>query len=138
MIKTILLLMLAAASAMAEGPGAQRKLFWRTYKKAFLQKELRTLQWYVRFPVEVKGVDDGDAKFFVGKEKFAKCFEFIFTSDTGLSAKEQSHLEYIKDLDKLPDSLRAGNLVFENKNEKFELVRFYLNTADEKVKSACQ
>ncbi len=136
------LLFLALSVAHAEPKGPPRGRFWKDFRRAFLQEDFAVLAKMTRFPVEVKGLMDDDPILKVTKKQFERCFGLLFRRDTGLKVSGQNHRDFVQTMLQAPpseseDSFRVADLVFEQGKKGFELVRFYLDTADRAVARKC-
>jgi hypothetical protein len=92
----------------------------------------------------VKGMMDDDPILKVTKKRFESCFAQIYGKDTGLSVQGQTHQSFIGTMLQIPateddeDSFRIADLVFARGIARYELVRFYLDTADPMVARRCR
>lgn len=123
-----------------------KTIFWKSYRNAFIRKDLTKLSGLTRFPLEVKGTLDGDPVFKVNSEKFRSCFPIVFNRDVGLFAQEQSHLAFIKATSTPPgvqkgnseDLFRVADLEFGKFNGTFRLERIYLDTSNPNIRKQCE
>lgn len=135
--------LLTAISVFAAKPSAKVK-FWNSFRDSFLKEDFKNLEVMTKFPVEVKGAEDADPKFSVKKDHFKSCLALIYPRDIGMGKFDKTHKDYINELKDLPETeggknqFRIGDLVFEKNLGKFKLVRFYLDTSEENVKTNCQ
>lgn len=132
-------------SAQASAAMTSEKIkFWKSFRHLFLEEDFKKLAGVAAFPIEVRGTEDSDPRFSLNQEHFKKCFALIYPRDVGIAKFEKSHRDYIFELKELPetegskDQLRVGDLIFEKKSGKFKLVRFYLDTSEDNVKTNCQ
>lgn len=130
-------MLFSSAGSSAQDSATTPQKFWTEFRAAVMERDSAKLAQMTTFPLEVRGVDDGQPTVYYNKQQFAQAFERvlsqpIFTRKGGevvtstmrdavraTEAINQAHMM-------TKDSFRVEQLVFERKDKQWKLSRVYL------------
>ena len=132
---SFLLVYTVACSAQNTSPLPQQ--FWSEYRQAVIDNDMNKLADLTQYPLEIRGVDDSQPSTFYKRNQFAEIFTKALQQDvielngdqviTKTTKDKIIASETLVESDMMTkDSFRVDQLVFENKNGKWMLVRVYL------------
>ena len=131
------LMLFSAVACSAQEQTATPQKFWSEFRQAVLAKDNQKLVGMTQFPLEVRGVDDSQPAKYYKKEQFEAIFRKILDQPVFTMEGEKiitnttndiidSTKQITKEHSMTDNSFRVDQLVFEQKDKKWKLVRAYL------------
>lgn len=132
---SVCLLALAVGCSSASPPSTEEfSTFWSTFRTAALGDNVDQVASMTRFPLEVRGPDDGDPVISEGRDSFGRVLAQVMNQDSGVRAEGETVRQYLQRTEDVgegrvePDGrlARVGDFVFERVEDRWMLVRVYL------------